>query len=189
MIWRVEIKDKPGIFDAAGDSVLKDILDCGINSVQEAKVVEIYTISGDIKREAVEIIARDLLTDPIVQTYSIFGESDKHPAVEPGVQVIEIAYNPGVMDPVEHSTLKGIRDLGVTNVAAVRNSKKYLFYGTLSRKDTEFIISKILSNKLIQHVVTDLKSEYNNLRLGTAEHRRVDLLQVDLIGAKDNELL
>lgn len=189
MIWRVEIKDKPGIFDAAGDSVHKDILDCGIHSIQEVKVVEIYTISGDIDQNAVEVIARDLLTDPIVQTYSILGESDKQPVLEPGVQVLEIAYNPGVMDPVEQSTLKGIRDLGITAVNAVRNSKKYLFYGTLSRKDADFITGKILSNKLIQHVVTDLQAEYKNLTLGTTGHRRVDLLQVDLIGAKDQELL
>ncbi|MBL8013625.1 MAG: phosphoribosylformylglycinamidine synthase subunit PurS, partial [Candidatus Omnitrophica bacterium] len=189
MIWRVEIKDKPGIFDAAGDSVHKDILDCGIHSIREVKVVEVYTINGDINRSGVEIIARDLLTDPIVQTYSIVSESDITPPSEKDIQVIEIAYNPGVMDPVEQSTLKGIKDLGIAKVAAVRTSKKYLFYGTLSSKDADFIVSKILSNKLIQHVVTDLPAEYKNLSLGTTEHRRVDLLQVDLIGAKDSELL
>ena len=33
-----------------------------------------------------------------------------------------IAYNPGVMDPVEESTLKGIKDLGIDKVRSVRTA-------------------------------------------------------------------
>ena len=68
MIWRIEIKDKPGIFDAAGDSVLKDILDCGIHSVKEVQVIQVYLIEGDIREADAQKIARELIVDAIPRT-------------------------------------------------------------------------------------------------------------------------
>ena len=78
---------------------------------------------------------------------------------EPIGRAIEIAYNPGVMDPVEESALKGIRDLGIAQVQAVRRARRYLLYGNIPAQDLEIITSKVLSNKLIQHVVTDPASK------------------------------
>ena len=155
MIWRIEIKDKSGIFDAAGDSVLKDILDCGIYSVKEVKVTQVYLISGDVVRDGAKKIACELLADPIVQDYFIYSDDhSKVPSVR-GCKTIEISYNPGVMDPVEESTLKGIHDLNVGVASAVRTSKKYLIYGNPSENELDFITNKVLMNKLIQHVVLD----------------------------------
>lgn len=188
MIWRIEIKDKPGIFDAAGDSVLKDILDCAIHSVKEVKVIQVYLVAGEINEAGAKVIACELLTDPIVQDYSIYHEHAKVPR-EPDCKTIEIAYNPGVMDPVEQSTLKGIADLNVGHASAVRTSKKYLIYGNPSAKELDFITNKVLANKLIQHAVTDPEAQYNHLTIGSSHHRRVDLMLVDLIGVDDPALM
>ena len=188
MIWRIEIKDKPGIFDAAGDSILKDIIDCGIQSVQEVNVVQVYTVSGDIEKDGAQTIARDLLTDPIVQDFSIVKESDIKKSFEQRAQVIEVAYNPGVMDPVEASTLKGIGDLNVGHATSVRTSRKHLIYGNPTAQELEFIAAKVLLNKLIQHAVGDPRDDLKHLHTATTQ-RRVDLIQVDLIGADDKTLL
>ncbi len=189
MIWRIEIKDKPGIFDSAGDSALKDIIDCAIHSVKRVRLIQVYLISGDIDQAGAKKIAAELLTDPIVQDYSIFHERGSKISLEPGVTTIEIAYNPGVMDPVEQSTLKGIVDLNVGVAAAVRTSKKYLIYGNPSQKELDFITNKVFANKLIQHAVCDPTAQYKNLTIGAAQHRRVDLMQVELIGVSDQTLL
>lgn len=188
MIWRIEIKDKAGVFDAAGDSVLKDILDCGIHSVEKVNVTQVYLISGDIHENDARKIACDLLTDPIVQDCFVYPENGKVP-VTSGCKTVEISYNPGVMDPVEDSTLKGIRDLNIPGVREVRTSKKYLISGNPSQSELEFITNKVLMNKLIQHVVVDAPSQYKNFSLGSAQHRRIDLLQVELIGANDKTLM
>lgn len=189
MIWRIEIKDKDGVFDAAGDSVLKDILDCGILSVKDVKVTQVYLISGDLSKKAASKIACELLTDPIVQDHTISLDDDSKIASPSGCKAIEISYNTGVMDPVEASTLKGITDLRITGATAVRTSKKYFIYGNPSVKELDFITSKVLMNKLIQHVVTDRQAQHRTFAIASTEHRRVDLMQVEILGADDQNLL
>lgn len=158
MLWRIEIKDKPGVFDAAGGGLLKDFLDLGIHSVKEVHVTRVFLIEGDVSYDAIEKICRELLVDEIVQEYSFSPSLTLLPKVGEAaggdVKEVEIAFNPGVMDPLEESTLKGIRDLGVTAVSSVRTAKKYLLHGEISKRQLDIIIDKVLANKLIQHVVT-----------------------------------
>ena len=66
-----------------------------------------------------------------------------------------MAYNPGVMDPVEESVLKGIRDLGIDAVTAVRTASKYLLWGDIPDETLSYISDKLLVNSVVQHVVTD----------------------------------
>lgn len=149
MFWKIEVKDKPGVFDAVGEGVKKDILDLGIKGVRAVSFIQVYNIDGLIAEPVVRKICAQLLCDPISQEYSL------NPELEPaaGCHVVEVGYNPGVMDPVEGSTLKGIRDLGIGGVASVRTSKKYVLKGTLEPAELASISEKLLYNKLIQHIV------------------------------------
>ncbi len=189
MIWRIEIKDKTGVFDAAGDSVLKDILDCGIRSVKDVKVTQVYLISGDLSEKDARKIASELLTDPIVQDHTVTPDDDSKLTPASGCTAIEISYNTGVMDPVEESTLKGIADLKIPGAAAVRTSKIYFIYGKPSAIELDFITNKVLMNKLIQHVVTDRQAQHKTFAIATNQHRRVDLMQVEILGADEQKLM
>ena len=120
--------------------------------VSQVRVVSVYLLEGKISREEIKRIGDELLIDPIVEQYSF---DLKLPLQSATHHVVEIAYNPGVMDPVEASTIKGIRDLGMTGITAVRTAKQYHIYGKLSAKQLESITSRVLMNKLIQHVVSD----------------------------------
>ena len=44
-------------------------------------------------------------------------------------KIVEVAYNPGVTDPVRDSVMKAIKDLGILNVHAVATAKRYLLRG------------------------------------------------------------
>ena len=90
----------------------------------------------------------------MAQEYFILPHGHKNP-VALGEYVIEVAYNPGVMDPVEESTLKGIRDLGITAATAVKTAKKYIIKGKITQPQLKTISEKLLYNKLIQHIVKD----------------------------------
>ncbi|NQU73959.1 MAG: phosphoribosylformylglycinamidine synthase subunit PurS, partial [Candidatus Omnitrophica bacterium] len=98
MIWRIELKDKPGIFDAIGEGIKKDILDLNIKDVTHVEFIPVYTLTGNITKAQAETIARKLLVDPIVQTYKI----RTHPIFSvkqfSNYHIVEVAYNPGVMD-------------------------------------------------------------------------------------------
>ena len=133
MFWRVEVKNKPGVFDATGAGVKKSVVELGVRSVEDVRVARVYRLYGDLREEDVRTIARELLTDPLTQTFGLRpGNDESSVSVDRFVagagedadagrqREIEIVHNPGVMDPVEESTLKGIRDLGFPRIQAVR---------------------------------------------------------------------
>ncbi|MFA4843002.1 MAG: phosphoribosylformylglycinamidine synthase subunit PurS, partial [Candidatus Omnitrophota bacterium] len=157
MRYKIEVVDKPGIFDAVGQGVEKDILDLGIGGVKEVRFIQVYLVTGNLTEGEVVSICEELLTDKVAQDYKIASSSHlgiKECQVRASAQphIIEIAYNPGVMDPVEESVLKGIRDLGISDVESVKTAKKYILYGKLSTLQLKTISEKLLYNKLIQHI-------------------------------------
>lgn len=185
MIWRVEVKQKDGIVDSIGSSIAKDINGLGTGEVSRVRVVLVFLLEGIISREEIKRIGDELLIDPIIEQYSF---DLKLPLQSADHHVVEIAYNPGVMDPVEASTIKGIRDLGVAGIAAVRTAKQYHIYGKLSDKQLESITNRVLMNKLIQHVVRDPSHVPATLSMNAPPASKFDVMIVDLIGAKDKKL-
>ncbi len=186
MIYRIEIKDKPGIFDAVGSAIEKDILDLGIKAAREVRFVQVYTIEGNLSGIQIKKICEELLVDKIYQDYSI-SELERSNSRTNEESVIEIAYNPGVMDPVEDSALKGIKDLGIEGANSFKASKKYIIKGDLSPAQLKTISEKLLYNKLIQHVVKsrgtghrpDVESEFGY---------EFNLITIDLLNASDRKL-
>lgn len=187
MIWRIEIKYKRGVFDAKGESIEKDILDFHIKGVSSVHTVQIYNIEGEISDVEIQRVACDLLSDPVTQEFRIYSyQRPYNPVQKQNQHIIEIAYNPGVMDPVEYSTLKGIKDLGIPKVSAVRTARQYILKGKISAFTIETIVQRILANKLIQHVVTyplTIKSLLIN-----APEKQAKVVIVELSKASQEEL-
>lgn len=182
MFWKIEIKDKPGVFDAVGEGIKKDILDLGITTVRAVRFAQVFTLEGNLSEGEVRSICEELLVDRISQDYSINARTENR---KPNTAIIEVAYNPGVMDPVEESTLKGIRDLGIKTTLLVKTAKKYILKGKLSPPQIKTISEKLLCNKLIQHVVkTQSHKGANTQETGY----QFNLVTVDLLGASDKRL-
>ncbi len=188
MLWRAEIKEKEGVFDALGEGVKKDIEDLGLVRVDAVRVVQVYLIEGEISEPAIDLICSELLTDKITQDYSFSSAGSCRLKSGDGDHVVEIAYNPGVMDPVEESTLKGIRDLGIPAVVSVRTARQYHLKGRLSPEHFKLITEKVLANKLIQHVVKDF-SPGEHKKAGDSGPRDVRVFWVDLLKASDRQLI
>ena len=184
MIWRVEVKQKDGILDAQGTAIAKDISDLGY-SVSQVRVLSIFLLEGDITSKEIKRIGDELLVDSIVEQYSF---DLKLPLLSANHHVVEIAYNAGVMDPVESSTIKGIRDLGIKGITAVRTAKQYHIHGKFSPKELESITSRVLMNKLIQHVVLDPSHVPTSFSITSPVISKFDVLIVDLIAANDKKL-
>ncbi|MCA9408805.1 MAG: phosphoribosylformylglycinamidine synthase subunit PurL [Candidatus Omnitrophica bacterium] len=188
MIWRIEIKHKKGIFDSFAAGIHKDIIDLGIKSVRDLEVVQIYNLEGRLTKEQASTVAAELLINPLTQTYAIYAQNKyQTKKTIADIHLVEIAFNPGVMDPVEESTIKAIKDLGIGEIAAVHTAKQYFLYGKLSRHTIEKIIEKVLSNKLIQHEVVD-----HTLLGGDQEKKNsahFNLIVVDLNDASQARLL
>ncbi len=175
-MFRVEVSVKPDLPDPRGEALKADIRDLGIASVQQVRVSDVYLLEGKLTPKELELICSQLLADPIVEAYAI-GHTSFVSTQE--ARAVEVAYNPGVMDPVEESVSKGIGDLGVTTLESVKTARRYYLWGALSNSDIELISSKLLVNSVIQHVVTDGEKA----SLPSAEYkfyrREVELLGLD----------
>jgi phosphoribosylformylglycinamidine synthase len=168
-VYRIEVSVKEGFADPRSEGLLKDILDLGINIVERVRVSNIYLLEGKLNDKELAAICRELLTDPIVEEYLY----EARPAPD-GVHLVEVAYNPGVMDPVEDSVKKGIRDLGINTVTAVRTAKKYLLWGKFSEETLQSICDKLLVNGVVQHIVGQLQIPPGYHRLGRHGRCRFD---------------
>ncbi|MFH1552919.1 MAG: phosphoribosylformylglycinamidine synthase subunit PurL [Candidatus Omnitrophota bacterium] len=177
---RIEVRDRKGIYDAVAEGLKKDIKDLGIKTAGELEYIQVYTLRGNFSRRDLRRIAQEILTDKISQESNFNGGFSQKKSKN--THVVEVAYNPGVMDPVEESVMKAIKDMGAAGVTSVSTSKKYVIKGPITEGQVARISDKLLYNKIIQHVVTHRE---DRKALEPYKFRRVE---VDLTGADDSAL-
>jgi phosphoribosylformylglycinamidine (FGAM) synthase PurS component len=68
--WTLEVQFKPGVTDAVGDSAVKGIKDLGITGVTGVRTGHKYWLRGNLNAEILETIARRLLMNDVIQTFS-----------------------------------------------------------------------------------------------------------------------
>jgi len=152
-VHRIEVYLKSQLTDARGESLLRDILDLGINIVSSVRVVDIYWLDAKLKSEELELICRQLLADPVTHDYQHEYRNRAEP--DEGVCSVEVAYNAGVTDPVEETVMKAVRDLGIVGIRSVKTGRRYLIKGQLGGDELEVITTRLLVNPIIQYVVKD----------------------------------
>jgi phosphoribosylformylglycinamidine synthase len=182
-LFRIEVSIKAGFPDPEGDKLEKDIRDIGITTVKQARVSDVYLLEGELDEAEVIKIGQELLADPVVEDFSC-GEGPLSRVEGGDTHVIEVAYNPGVMDPVAGSVSKAIRDLGIATVTSVKTARKYSLRGDLSKESLQSICDKLLLNSLIQHVVTKREA----VGLPSITYKFV-LTTVDLLSLDDDGLM
>ncbi len=182
-MWTIEVSEKKGIFDAVGEGIKRDIMDLGISGVRDVRFIQVYFIEGDLSSREITAVCEELLADTITQEYRLNPAGRARTGEREAV--VEVAYNPGVMDPVEESALKGIRDMGIAKKISLKTAKKYLLTGRISSSQLKIITEKLLYNKLIQHIVSASVENIHALEGAEYEFR---LVTVDLLGASDRRL-
>ncbi len=183
MLYRIEISPKNGFIDTVGQGIKKDIQDLGIGGIKKVEVHNLYLIDASLDSEEIKLISEELLIDKITQRY-IINDSFLEENL-PNTCLIEVAYNPGVMDPVEESCRKAIADLGFNQVNSIHTAKRYVLTGKITQAAAEVIAEKLLYNKVIQHVIRKIEIESGKTK--PAEYK-FKLLEVNLLGVDSNQL-
>ena len=145
---RIEVATRPGQRDPAGESVRARLReDLGID-VDEVRLVDVYTIHADLEQEELELVRKELLTDPIIQASAL------DTSIAEGYDyLIEVGFLPGVTDNVGKSAGEGIADvLGrpLEDGEAVFKSTQYLLRGDLSAQTCDRLAGDLLANSLIE---------------------------------------
>jgi len=154
--WRVEVFNRSGFSDVHGKSILEDINELGISSVQVVQSAKVFLIEADFDKNFAERVAHELLTDPVCEEYYI-GRSSA-PAGLAKATLIEVHLKSGVTDPVAESVMTAIADMGV-KADHVRTARKYVLLGEITQTQTDIIAKKILSNDCIEDCVIGNEAE------------------------------
>ena len=142
--WKVEVYYKPEVPDTVGQGILEDIADLGINGIDSVRTATVYWIEGSLDAQTIDRIGTELLADPITQAYTFGSENDTQTD-----WTLEVQFKPGVTDAVGDSAVKGIKDLGITDVTGVRTGHKYWLRGNLNAESLETIARRLLMNDVI----------------------------------------
>jgi len=152
-MFEIEISTKKGFKDSRGESVHSDIRGIGITDVKSSAYSQLYLIDGDITSADAKLIASELLSDKITESYAVknfVSPVSDEPQSLGSPSVVEVWYKKGVTDTVADSVVKAIKDLGIKNDVTVKTGHKYYLSGNLSKKNLETIATKLLANTLIQ---------------------------------------
>jgi phosphoribosylformylglycinamidine synthase len=155
--WRFEISAKKGFPDIHGKSVLEDIRQLNITSIEDVISEKVYLIEADFEQDFAERVARELLSDPVCQDWHI-GKSTI-PAGPMQASLIEVHLKSGVTDPVAQSVMAALGDMGAVQVQSVRTARKYVLLGSLSEQDRQTIARRCLANDCIEDVIYGTDAE------------------------------
>ncbi len=156
--WRFSVRFREEVPDPEARRLKSDIADLGLKGVERVEIAQVYYLEGDLPEEDRKRIGENLLIDPITQEVEVTAAGLLRPAESgarnDGTYTVEVAYHPGVRDPVEDSLKKGAVDLGITGIRSVHTAKVYTFTGSLQQETVDRISEKLLVNATIQRVVT-----------------------------------
>jgi len=154
--WRFEVLNRSGFSDVQGNSVLEDIRELGIGSVEAVQSAKVFLIEADFDDDFARRVAKELLSDAVCEEYYV-GRS-KAPAGLAKATLIEVHLKSGVTDPVAGSVMAAIGDMGV-RVENVRTARKYVLLGEISKSQADMIAKKVLANDCIEDVIIGDEAE------------------------------
>ncbi|MDE1889767.1 MAG: phosphoribosylformylglycinamidine synthase subunit PurL [Planctomycetota bacterium] len=148
MYSRIEVFFKNEFSDALGNNIRSEVETFGFQGITDIRGCQVYIIFGNVSKNDLDTIARKLLVDMINQHYEInplpIGRSNNF-------HIVEVSRKPGVMDPVEQSVLKALRDIGI-KAEGVKTAQKYVIDGNLSIETVRTIATRVLANTKIEDV-------------------------------------
>jgi len=195
--WGVVLTAKRAEWDAVGRRELNAIRSAGRRHITCVESADIYLFRGRLTERAISILARQLLLDPVTQSFQVFeGVAE---AADDDRPTVEVHYRPGVMDPVTESTLAAARRLqgaGILGegieIAEVRTARRFRFVGVRDLAELEWLAKRVLANDCIQRcylrgfgradVVGDVFAQAPQLPF---ERRVISLLRMDDAGLED----
>ncbi len=164
MANRIEVAMKRGRPDPAGAAVRAQLQEDLHITVDDVRVIDVYTLNAALTADELEKVRAELFTDPIIQ------ESAVDTALAENFDfVIEVGFLPGVTDNVGKSSVEGVQDTLGRMLApgeAIYKSTQYVLRG-VSHENAERIARRALANELIEQWVVKSADELAALQGGS----------------------
>ena len=155
--WRVEVARRPERSDPQGTKTLEALGELAPGAVTQVRFVRGTLLSASYTRAAVEDIARTVLADPVVDTFTVFAPGEAAPARD-GWHRIAVAAQPGVMDAVGRTVERLLTRTGRVPEHGPVEAKSYRVYeleGRLSPAQLTDLGRRALANETIEVLCID----------------------------------
>ncbi|HVX11708.1 MAG TPA: phosphoribosylformylglycinamidine synthase subunit PurL [Pirellulales bacterium] len=169
MLWEIDIYPAEGQPDLAGKRIAADAAEMGLSDRLQVRAAHGYLLAGNLAESDVKRLARELLSDQVVERAVVAPVGDPSLAQSPdgNSQLIHVLPKPGVMDPVALSAQSAIKDFRLA-ADGVRTFRKYWLTGLGTDKLTT-LCGKLLANDAIEQVIVGpLALEERHLNSGSA---------------------
>lgn len=141
--------------DPRSAAFLKDAHALGLNSISQIACLDLYFIHGSCSHVQLELLAHQLLHDPVTQTIQwqsiacVVEPVDRPPTDS---WLIEVALRPGVTDPVAEQILRASHILEIHDINAASTGQRFVIKGEgLSPEDLHRLAVRLLCNPVIQY--------------------------------------
>jgi len=128
------------------ENLVKELNLFGLKNIKKVIKNKIYSISGDIDKNKIDFIAKELLIDPIVENYKVLTKIKKNPLQT----IVNIWYRPEVLDVVSLYVKKGIKYLGLEEEIEIHSGTQIRITPKVEETQIKNVIEKIFMNPLIQ---------------------------------------
>ena len=186
--WRVDVRRKDPALDAHGAALGQEAKELEIQGLTGLVTVRGTLLSSGYSRSDVERIARELLSDPVVDVYTIAAPGEAPTAPPKGAVRITVAPQPGVMDPVARSVAALLERAGprpASGPVEVATFRAFEVQGKVPAPELQRLGRRLLANETI-----------DTLRIGTddlpfrapAGGGKRGAVNVPLLGLSDRDL-
>jgi len=152
-IYRFVVRPIPET-DPRSEGYCTDAHTLGLISIGRIQCQDIYFIEGHLSEAEAWRLATHLLSDPLTQTASWkrFNAQDRMDKLEAdGASVIEVAYRPGVTDPVAEQIVRAAHELGIDGVQKAATGLRFLVNGNqIQPEDLVLLAKRLLANPTVQ---------------------------------------
>lgn len=140
--------------DPRSESYRTDAHSLGLISIGWIQCQDIYFIEGALREADARQLATHLLSDPLTQNVvwkRVFAQDDEGKPETGGASVIEVAYRPGVTDPVAEQIVRAAHELGIDGVKQAATGLRFLVKGShLQPEDLALLAKRLLANPTVQ---------------------------------------
>ncbi|MGA7497484.1 MAG: phosphoribosylformylglycinamidine synthase subunit PurL [Isosphaeraceae bacterium] len=180
MLWHLEIHPAPGYPDLVGKRLSVEAAESGIPGPWTIAASRGFLVEGTLRQEDIDRAARQVLADPVVESFQI------RPVPSPAVadrSVVHVLPRPGVTDPEAESAHALLRELGFA-VEGVRTIRSFGIDGPAEQLPR--LIQRVLANEAVeQSALGSLPFDH----LGQGRHYEFRLITVPLRAMDDEALL
>jgi phosphoribosylformylglycinamidine synthase II/phosphoribosylformylglycinamidine synthase I len=137
---------------SSDERLVKAAHQLNVTALEACTPARLFFLEGELSTDDVERLARELLTDPVTEQYSL---ESLNGSTSDTSHYIEVTLHPGVTDPVAENIVRSAHLIGIDNLERAATGQQYKLSGSLDPMMLSRLATQVLSNPVIQRIAID----------------------------------